>query len=95
MRRAAKRDANEPAIVEALEGAGVKVKRLDKPLDLIVCPLMGPYALQSWFMEVKNPDGGRLTEDQIRFIEVWPGRIDIVETPLEALTAALGKKAMS
>lgn len=35
-RRDAKRDANEPAVVAALEAAGAKVWRLSQPLDLLV-----------------------------------------------------------
>lgn len=94
MRRAAKRDANEPDIVKALRDVGVQVEILNEPLDLAVCPLLGPYAKQSWFMEVKNPDGGSLTKKQIEFIARWPGRIDIVETSTEALRCVLGEEAM-
>ncbi len=36
IRRAAKRDLTEPAIVAALEAAGAKVWRLSQPLDLLV-----------------------------------------------------------
>ena len=35
-RRAKKRDQNEPEIVQALQSAGARVWRLDRPFDLLV-----------------------------------------------------------
>lgn len=67
-RRAAKRDANEPAIVEALEGMGALVYRLSKPLDLVV--LVGSVIALA---DVKDPKRGRITDDQQTFIEKWDG----------------------
>ena len=86
MRRAAKRDANEPDIVKALRDIGVQVEILNKPLDLLICH-RGETAL----MEVKNPDGGSLTKDQVEFIARWPGKIHVVETVRQALEAVLGE----
>lgn len=67
-RRAAKRDANEPAIVEALEGMGAVVERTSKPLDLVV--LVGSVIALA---DVKDPKRGRITDDQQTFIEKWDG----------------------
>lgn len=67
-RRAAKRDANEPAIVEALEGMGAVVERTSKPLDLVV--LVGSVIALA---DVKDPKRGRITDDQQTFIKKWDG----------------------
>ena len=65
---AKKRDANEPEIVEALEGIGATVYRLDM-FDLLV-----GYRGKTHLIEVKNPTGkNKLTEAQIAFIEKWKG----------------------
>lgn len=67
-RRAAKRDANEPEIVEALEGMGAIVELTNKPLDMLV-NVNGVIALA----DVKDPKRGRITDDQQAFIEKWDG----------------------
>lgn len=90
MRNAAKIDYNQPAIVDALRRAGISVEYIKKPVDLLCC-VRGETVL----VEIKNPDGGRLTKDQVEFIARWPGRIEIVKSPEEALRALLGEKAMS
>lgn len=102
MRRAAKRDANEPEIVKALKAVGVQVEILNKPLDLLLwhratCPHCSGVLPDGAVvpMEVKNPDGGRLTKDQVEFIARWPGKVHIVETIDEALKAVLGEKALA
>lgn len=41
-------------------------------------------------MEVKNPNGGKLTKDQVEFIARWPGPIHVVETVEQALQVAVG-----
>jgi len=80
--RNAKRDANEPEIIEALEAAGAEVVQLDKPCDLLV-----GFEKVTHLMEVKNPDGAnRIEKDQAEFFAAWPGSpIHIVRTPKEAL----------
>lgn len=85
-RYAAKIDANQPDIIEGLKKCGISVEFIKKPVDLLVC-CRGETSL----MEIKNPDGGRLTKDQVEFIARWPGKIHVVETLEEALTALLGE----
>jgi hypothetical protein len=86
MRRAAKVDGNQQAIVDRLRSCGIAVEIIGKPVDLLICH-MGATSL----MEVKNPDGkDRLTKDQIEFIGRWPGTVYLVHTPDEALRAVLG-----
>ena len=91
MRRAAKVDSNQQAIVDALRRVGVQVEVIGKPLDLLIC-CRGETAL----LEVKNPDGGdRLTRDQVEFIARWPGKIHIARSVDEALRLVLGAEAMA
>lgn len=94
-RKAAKRDANEPEIVQALEGMGALVERTDKPLDLIV-NVLGVIALA----DVKDPKRGRLTPAQVEFLDQWAGApIYVLKTTDDAvrmvneLRALAGRRA--
>lgn len=69
--RRAKRDANEPEIVEVLERAGVSVFRLNQPFDL----LLG-FRKRLYMAEVKNGTKGYgkgLNANQKAFLETWNG----------------------
>ena len=91
MRRAARVDNNQQAIVDALKRVGVSVEIIGKPVDLLIC-CRGETAL----LEVKNPDGGdRLTKDQVAFIARWPGRVIVAHSVDEALRLVLGREAMA
>lgn len=85
MRRyAARRDQNEPDIVEALEAIGCDVLKATD-VDLIV----GRHGV-NYLIEVKRPK--RATESRLRPIQKrlrdsWKGQYAIVSTPLEALKA--------
>lgn len=84
----AKRDANEPLIVDALKACGVYVQKLDQPVDLLCC-----YRGRTFLAEVKNPDArGKPTRLQTEFLANWPGDICILETPEDAFAyvAAMG-----
>ena len=52
MRRDARRDDNEYEIIQALEAIGCTVRRLDRPVDLLV-----GYRASNYLIEVKNPHG--------------------------------------
>lgn len=89
MRRAAKVDDTQAAIVDALRAAGCKVLSLAAcgsgvPDLLVRRPFSGP-ALQ--LLEVKNPKGRgiKLTPDQEKFHAEWP--VTVVTNPAEALEA--------
>jgi hypothetical protein len=85
MRRAAKVDANQEAIVEALRRAGIQVEILGKPVDLL-CNVRGRNEL----VEVKNRDGkDQLTKEQVEFIARWPGPVHIVHDADEAFRALI------
>jgi hypothetical protein len=89
LRRAAKVDFAQPAIVDALRRIGVAVEIIGKPLDLLVCH-RGETAL----MECKTDDGG-FTKYQVEFIARWPGKIHVARSPEEAVALVLGKEVMS
>jgi hypothetical protein len=91
-RFARRRDANEPAIVAALQAAGCVVTRLHEPVDLLVGRDGTNYLL-----EVKlplGPCGGRPASElgksqriQTAWLGSWIGQVSIVRTPEEALAA--------
>ena len=86
-RYAKKRDANEPLIIETLEGMGASVIKTDLPFDLVV----GDRG-KAYLAEVKNPDretnGNNplgLTDGQKKTLSMWNGNtVPILETPEQA-----------
>lgn len=79
-------DANQSLVVDALRKVGVSVEVIGRPVDLLVYSKRNGMLL----MEVKNPNGGKLTKDQVEFIARWPGPIHVVETVEQALQIAVG-----
>lgn len=75
----AKRDATEPAIVDALEHAGAKVLRLDT-FDLLVL-----YHGQLFMFDAKVPKGRTTLSQDVLIREGWPLRL--VHDPIAALKA--------
>lgn len=74
MRRAAKRDINEPEIVKALRQRGATVQ----PLSAKGVPdLLVGYLGHNLLMEVKQP-GKKLTADQIEWHDTYRGSAVIV-----------------
>lgn len=80
-RTAARRDSNEPEIVQALLASGCTVVRLSAK----GCPdlLVGFHGI-NYLIEVKEVKGN-LTYDQIEFHETWGGQVAIVRTIEQAL----------
>lgn len=76
MRRAAKIDANQPAIVEALRGYGVSVQILSMVGDGCVDLLLG-YKRVNYLVELKDgdlpPSERLLTPAQKRWHAEWKG----------------------
>ena len=77
-RRAARRDANEPEIIEALEAAGATVLQADT-VD-IICG----YKNVNLLLEVKAP-GGKLRPSQKFLQATWRGQYAVVRTVDDAL----------
>ncbi|PJN96415.1 hypothetical protein CNY89_02650 [Amaricoccus sp. HAR-UPW-R2A-40] len=90
MRRAAKVDANQAAIVNALRRAGASVQ----PLHAVGagCPdLLVGYRGQNLMVEVKDggkpPSARKLTPDQADWHDAWRGQVIVVKDVDQALAA--------
>jgi hypothetical protein len=85
MRRAAKVDANQGAIVAALEKVGCTVldlSRVGRGAPDICVGLRGKNVL----MEIKNPEArGKLNEKQVQWHQKWAGQVLTVTSPEDAL----------
>jgi hypothetical protein len=83
MRRAARTDANQAEIVEALRQAGASVQLLHAVGE--GCPdLAVGYRGQTYFIEVKTP-GGSLNEREQKWHQQWRGHVAVVRSAEEAL----------
>jgi uncharacterized protein YjeT (DUF2065 family) len=84
MRRAARVDATQEAIVSALRAAGAYVWVIGLPVDLLV-----GYNGHTFCVEVKSGPRNRLTKLQADFFENWSGstlaRIDCPEAALRMI----------
>jgi hypothetical protein len=84
MRYAARVDANQAAIVQALRDAGAYVWIIGLPVDLLV-----GYKEHTFLVEVKNGPKKRLTDLQQEFFENWKGgtlaRVDGPEAALRMI----------
>lgn len=65
-RHNARRDANEPEIVDYLEGKGAIVYRVNSK---DICDLIVFYQGETWFIEVKTADGV-LSKGQKEFLKL-------------------------
>lgn len=88
MRRIAKVDRNQAAIVEALRAAGATViclHQVGKGCPDILCGYKG----ENFLLEVKDGERNRhnLTLDEQIFIESWDGQVEVVVDEIEALMA--------
>lgn len=87
MRRAARVDENQAAIVKALREAGAYVWIIGLPVDLLV-----GYKNHTFLVEVKTTAKKRLTPLQANFFQQWIGgtlaRIDSPEAALRMLVIA-------
>ena len=85
-RHAARRDLNEPEVVNALTAVGAFVYPLKKPVDLLV-----GFRSTWYILEVKNTDGrNRIEPDQQEFIRHALGvacPVHVVRSAEEALRA--------
>lgn len=82
-RHAAKRDKNEPEIIEALAAAGASYLRISVGggSDLVVS-----YRGVNYLLEVKSSKG-KLTPMQEEFMLYWDGPYEIVRSVDDALKA--------
>jgi hypothetical protein len=75
MRRAAKRDGNEPEIIQALKDYGFVVEQVSDPglPDLVVSKGI------NLLFEIKTKQG-TLTSAQKKFFAVWQGQVNVIRT---------------
>ena len=89
MRRAAKIDANQEAVVIALRAAGTKVQSLaaiGKGVPDLLCQYQGAFYLIEVKDGRKTPSQRKLTDDQVKWHEEWKcAFLGVVESPDEAL----------
>lgn len=82
MRRAAKVDSNQAAIIELFRAAGASVYVIKEPIDLLV-----GYMGLTCAVEVKNKAGKNLpTRQQVAFFEEFRGMSRIVRTDEDCIT---------
>ena len=76
-------DANQPAIIKALEKIGCCCYEMEKPVDLLVEDTIS----KAWFViEVKNPKGkNRLTEEQKIFFKKTTAPASVIRSGEEAV----------
>jgi len=84
-RYAAKTDANQAEIVQALRDVGASVLVLSR-VGQGVADLAVGIRGETFFLEVKT-DKGKLTPREQEFMDGWRGHYAIVRTPEEALRA--------
>ena len=93
MRRAAKVDANQTQVVEALRAAGATVQSLAAVGQGVPDLLVG-FQGQTILMEVKDgrkpPSERRLTEDQLKWHGEWRGGPLAVVDGVDAALRVLG-----
>jgi hypothetical protein len=90
MRRAARTDANQSAIINALRGVGASVQDLSRVGH--GCPdLLVGFRGCNWLLEVKdgskNASDRKLTSDQVTWHRTWSGQKAVVLNEDEALRA--------
>lgn len=91
MRNAARTDACQQQVINALRNIGVQVYYIKLPTDLLISG--GALGLRNVLLEVKMP-GESLSAAQQAFWLRWPGEKYVVRTVTEALEAVLGKNLM-
>lgn len=87
MRRAARRDANEPQVIAALRAAGAYVKQIN---DEGAFDLLCWHGGRTFLLEVKDgskpPSARTLSPAEQKFHDEWPGvNLHIVTSHQEAL----------
>ena len=83
MRRAARVDANQAEIVEALRQVGASVQLLHRVGG--GCPdILVGYRGQNWLMEIKLPTG-RVRQGQREWHQQWRGHVAVVYSVGDAL----------
>ena len=90
--RAARVDANAPAIVTALRAAGATVRVIVQGTGLP--DLLVGYEGKTFLLEVKDgkkpPSARKLTPDEQKFFDEWKGGPCLIVTSVEEALRAIG-----
>lgn len=96
MRRAARQDANQPAIVAALRAIGCSVSDTSGVGDGFPDLAVG-YRKRTTLLEVKDgskpPSGRELTPAQVKWHIAWRGQVSVVTSVEEAIAAVSAEGA--
>lgn len=88
MRRRARVDANQPALVRELRRIGCSVQSI-APLGCGVPDLLVGVGHANWLLEVKDPaqppSRRVLTPDEQEWHQCWRGQVAVIETLEQAL----------
>ena len=85
-------DGPHSAIVQALRQCGCAVLDLSRVGN--GCPDLLVWRRDvAWLVEVKTGTVGKLTTEQRRFLEQWPGPVAVLRSVDEAVTWAVGARA--
>ena len=94
-RRAAKVDANQTEIVQALRQIGAVVQSLAAVGNGCADLLVG-FRGKNWLLEIKDgskpPSAQKLTPDQVEWHRVWAGHVVVVNS-VESAIAAINNPA--
>jgi hypothetical protein len=86
-RYAARKDANQSDVVDALRACGWSVWVQDQPCDLLISK-----AGLNLLLEIKDgkkrPSARKLTPAQVNFERDWRGQFDVVKSAEEAIEVA-------
>jgi Holliday junction resolvase len=84
-RRASKVDANQTAVVSALEAAGASVQSL-APIGKGCPDILAAFRGRMWLFEIKNRAGkNTVNEAQRKWHAAWKADVHVVHDPDEAL----------
>ena len=81
---ASRTDGNQASVVAGLRKAGARVQTLHEVG--CGCPdiLVGFRGI-NYLFEIKRPQGSRLTDREVKWLEEWPGQASVITTLDEAL----------
>jgi hypothetical protein len=88
MRRAARTDGNHTDVTKALEQSGMRVTStaaLGKGFPDLVVGFRGLTMLLEVKDEAQDPNKRKLTADETKWHQSWPGHVAIVESPEAAV----------
>ena len=88
-------DANQGHIIRAVQKIGGTVVDLSQVGGGVPDILIG-FRGNNYLVEIKNPEaGGKLSDNQVKFVDNFNGRVDVIYHFDELLSVLLGKSRES